>query len=202
MKASVKLGLTGGIGSGKSTVAALLSKCGAFVIDADAISRAATAPQGSAIKHIEAQFGSNLLTAEGALDREKMRHLIYADVSAKALLEGILHPLIGQEISRQAERAQGSGSVCTVFDIPLLVESKHWREMLHRVLVIDCLPTTQMTRVAMRNGLAVADVKKILAAQATREERLRGADLVLFNDGISMDALAAQVQKIATQFGL
>lgn len=198
----MKLGLTGGIGSGKSTVAALLSKHGAFVIDADAISRAATAPQGAAIKPIEIQFGSTLLTAEGALDREKMRHLIYADASAKALLESILHPLVGQEISRQAELAERCGAMCTVFDIPLLVESKHWREMLHRILVIDCLPTTQVTRVAERNGLPVADVKKVLATQATREERLHAADLVLFNDGITMDALAFQVQKIGTQFGL
>lgn len=202
MKVSVRLGLTGGIGSGKSTVAALLSKCGAFVIDADAISRAATAPQGIAILPIEAQFGSTILTEEGALDREKMRRLVYADASAKALLEGILHPLVGQEISRQAELAEHLGSVCTVFDIPLLVESKHWRAMLQRILVIDCLPTTQIARVAKRNSLPVADVLKILMAQATRAERLRAADLVLFNDGITMDALAIQVQEIGTQFGL
>lgn len=202
MTASVRLGLTGGIGSGKSTVAAILSKCGAFVIDADAISRATTAPQGIAIQPIEAQFGSTLLTEEGALDREKMRRLVYADASAKALLEGILHPLVGQEISRQAGLAEQQGSVCTVFDIPLLVESKHWRAMLQRILVVDCLPTTQIARVVARNSLPVADIRNILKAQATREERLRAADLVLFNDGITMDALAIQVQKIGTQFGL
>jgi len=202
VKASVRLGLTGGIGSGKSTVAALLSKYGAFLIDADAISRAATAPQGAAIKPIEAQFGSTLLTEEGALDREKMRRLVYADVSAKALLEGILHPLVGQEISRQADLAEQQGAVCTVFDIPLLVESRHWRARLQRILVIDCLPTTQIARVAERNNFPVADIQKILKAQASREERLRAADLVLFNDGITMDALAIQVQEIGTQFGL
>jgi len=202
VKGSVRLGLTGGIGSGKSTVAALLSKFGAFVIDADAISRAATAPQGAAIKPIAVQFGSGILTEEGALDREKMRRLVYSDISAKTLLEGILHPLVGQEISRQAEMAEQRGSVCTVFDIPLLVESTQWREMLHRILVIDCLPTTQIARVAERNGLPIADVQKILLAQATRDERLRAADLVLFNDGISMDALAIEVQEIGAQFGL
>lgn len=202
MKASVRLGLTGGIGSGKSTVAALLSKCGAFVIDADAISRSATAPRGAAIKPIQAQFGSAIVTENGALDRERMRRLVYVDASAKALLEGILHPLVGQEMLRQAEVAEQGGSVCTVFDIPLLVESKHWREILSRILVIDCLPTTQIARVAERNGLSITDVKKILMAQATRDERLRAADLVLFNDGISMDALALEVQKIGAQFGL
>lgn len=202
MKASVRLGLTGGIGSGKSTVAALLAKYGAFVIDADAIARSATAPQGAAIKPITAQFGPTLLTAEGALDREKMRHLVYADAYAKALLEDILHPLVRQEISRQAEEAEQRGSICTVFDIPLLVESKQWRETLHRILVIDCLPTTQIKRVAERSGLPAADVQKILAAQATRQERLHSADLVLFNDGITIDTLAVQVQEIGTQFGL
>lgn len=202
MNASVRLGLTGGIGSGKSAVATLLSERGAFMIDADAISRAATAPQGVAIRPIEAQFGSNILTLEGALDREKMRRLVYMDNSAKTILESILHPLVGQEISRQLELAERCGSVCTVLDIPLLVESKHWREILHRILVIDCLPDTQITRVVQRNGLSVAEVKKIMAAQAPREARLRAADLVLFNDGITMDALAAQVQEIGTQFGL
>lgn len=202
MVTSVRLGLTGGIGSGKSTVARLLCKFGATIIDADAISKAATASKGAAIDPIEAAFGPPILTAEGALDRDRMRRLIYTDASAKARLESILHPLVGREISRQAQLAEDCGSTCTVFDIPLLVETKHWREMLHRVLVVDCLPQTQAIRVAERNGMAYADVQKILAAQATREERLRAADLVIFNDGITMDSLAIQVHEIGTQFGL
>ena len=202
MESVVRLGLTGGIGSGKSTVAALLAKRGACVIDADAISRKTTAPNGSAIAPLEAAFGPEILSEDGALNREKMRHLIYDDVTAKARLEGIVHPLVGKEIARQAQGAECSGAPCIVFDIPLLVESKHWRKSLDRILVVDCLESTQIARVTVRNGLDATDVKKILAAQATREDRLSAADFVLFNDGITLDALAKHVQEIGTQFGL
>lgn len=199
---SVRLGLTGGIGSGKSTVAALLGQLGACVIDADAISKATTAPGGAAMAPLEAAFGSTMLTTDGALDREKMRQLIYTDATAKTRLENIVHPVVGQEIARKAEQAERSGSPCIVFDIPLLVESKHWRKSLHRVLVIDCLEPTQVSRVTARNGFSAAEVEKIMAAQATRESRLCAADFVLFNDGITMDVLAQHVQEIGTQFGL
>lgn len=202
MGSAVRLGLTGGIGSGKSTVAAMLARLGACVIDADAISRATTAPNGSAIAPLEAAFGPDILSEDGALNREKMRHLIYDDVTAKARLEGIVHPLVGKEITRQTQRADCSGTPCIVFDIPLLVESKHWRKSLDRILVVDCSTSTQIARVTARNGLDAAEVKKILAAQATREDRLSSADLVLFNDGITLDALAKHVQEISTQFGL
>jgi dephospho-CoA kinase len=199
---AVRLGLTGGIGSGKSTVAAMLAQRGACVIDADAISRATTAPKGSAIAQLQAAFGPDVLSDDGALNREKMRHLIYDDITAKARLEGIVHPLVGKEIARQAQRAECSDTPCIVFDIPLLVESKHWRKSLDRVLVVDCLESTQIARVTVRNGLDATDVKKILTAQATREDRLSAADLVLFNDGIALDALAKHVQELSTQFGL
>lgn len=198
----VRLGLTGGIGSGKSTVAALLAQQGAWVIDADAISKAATAAGGAAMAPLEATFGSAMLTADGALDREKMRQLIYTDTNAKTRLENIVHPVVGQVIARQTEQAERAGAPCIVFDIPLLVESKHWRKSLHRVLVIDCLEPTQVSRVTARNGFSAAEVEKILAAQATRENRLCAADFVLFNDGITLDVLALHVQEIGTQFGL
>jgi dephospho-CoA kinase len=172
------------------------------VIDADAISRTTTGPNGSAIAPLEAAFGPDILSEDGALNREKMRHLIYDDVTAKARLEGIVHPLVGKEIARQAQRAECSGTPCIVFDIPLLVESKHWRKSLDRILVVDCLESTQIARVTVRNGLDATNVKKILAAQATREDRLSAADLVLFNDGITLDALAKHVQEIGAQFGL
>jgi dephospho-CoA kinase len=183
-------------------VAALLAKQGACVIDADAISKAATAIGGAATAPLEAAFGSAMLTADGALDREKMRQLIYTDATAKTRLESIVHPVVGQEIARQAEQAERSGSPCIVFDIPLLVESKHWRKSLHRILVVDCMEPTQVARVVARNGFSAAEVEKIMAAQASRKTRLCAADAVLFNDGITLDVLAQHVQEIGTQFGL
>lgn len=200
--ATVRWGLTGGIGSGKSTVAGMLARRGAVVIDADAISRATTAPGGAAMALLKAAFGPTMLTPEGALDRDQMRTLIYADPSAKARLEGIVHPLVGQAIALQAQQAQAAGAACLVFDIPLLVESRHWRKTLDRILVIDCTEATQITRVTARNGLHEAEVRKILAAQASRTQRLAAADMVVFNDGITMDQLAQQVQEMGPQFGL
>ena len=200
--ASFRLGLTGGIGSGKSTVAGFLQQMGAHTIDADAISRATTAAGGSAIAPLKAIFGAGVLTADGALDRDHMRHIVYADPGAKARLEAIIHPLVGQAIALQAEHAQRAGARCTVFDIPLLVESQHWRTRLDRVLVVDCSEQTQLTRVTARSGLTTQEIAKIIAAQATRRQRLACADSVLFNDGISLDDLRQQVQQISTQFGL
>lgn len=200
--AALRWGLTGGIGSGKSTVAALLAQSGASVIDADAISRAMTAAGGAAMAHIRAAFGADMLTPEGALDREKMRQLAYADPSARARLEGIVHPLVGQEIARQAAQAEDGGAPCLVFDIPLLVESRHWRQMLHRILVVDCSESTQIARVTLRNGLSADAVQSIMAAQAPRHARLKAADMVVFNEGIGLDVLAQQIREIAPQFGL
>ncbi len=198
----LRLGLTGGIGSGKSTVAALLAQQGACVIDADAISRAATAPAGLAIAAISTRFGPEFITTEGALDRERMRRLVFTDPQAKAQLESIVHPLVGQEIARQTQAAQAAGHACTVFDIPLLVESTHWRQNFDRVFVVDCSRETQIARVAARNGLDTAEIEKILAAQSSRAQRLRAADLVLFNDGITLDELGVLARQIGAQFGL
>jgi dephospho-CoA kinase len=199
---ALRLGLTGGIGSGKSTVARLLVNRGAVLIDADAISRAATAPGGKAIAPIAEAFGPDAIEASGALDRDAMRNRIFNDPTAKARLEGIIHPLVGLEISTQTQRADAIGAACIVFDIPLLVESRHWRKSLQRILVVDCLESTQVTRVASRNGLAPEEVEKIILAQATRSQRLAAADTVLFNDGISLDTLARLTAEIAPQFGL
>lgn len=197
-----RLGLTGGIGSGKSTVAALLDQMGAVVIDADAISKAATATGGSAITALQAAFGPSLLTADGALDRVQMRDLIYSNPDAKTRLEAIVHPIVGQAIALQAHRAEMTGAQCIVFDIPLLVESQHWRTKLDRVLVIDCTEETQIARVAARNGFAEHAIRKVLESQASRLRRRAAADLVVFNDGISLDNLRQQVREIGTQFGL
>lgn len=200
--AAHRLGITGGIGSGKSTVANLLAGLGAFVIDADAISRATTAAGGAAIPAILATFGKTLLTAEGALDREQMRALVYSNPGAKKQLEGIVHPLVGQSIAQQAQDAEQQGAPCIVFDIPLLVESAHWRQSLHRILVVDCTEETQVARVVARNALHPADIQKIIAAQAPRAQRLAAADWVLFNDEITLNQLAQCAREIGSQFGL
>lgn len=196
------LGLTGGIGSGKSTVAAMLAQLGAAVLDADAISRALTAPHGLAIDPIFHEFGAEFITPTGALDRERMRALVFADPGAKQRLEAIIHPLVGQETSRQALAAQDSGKHCLVFDVPLLVESGHWRQRLDQVLVVDCLPETQINRVMARNALSRVAVLAIMASQANRKARLQAADAVLFNDTLTWDGLAEEVRALAPAFGL
>ena len=198
----LRLGLTGGIGSGKSTVARMLGDLGAGVIDADAISRATTAAGGAALPPIQAQFGSAFMGEDGALNRERMRQEVFSNPQAKSRLEAIIHPLVGQQIAAQAQALSDAGKTCLVFDIPLLVESAHWRTSLQRVLVVDCLPATQISRVLARSGLSSPEVEKIVAAQASRLQRLAAADVVLFNDGISLQELAARVQKIGQQFGL
>ncbi|MEO7129732.1 MAG: dephospho-CoA kinase, partial [Rhodoferax sp.] len=130
MSAVTRLGLTGGIGSGKSTVAQMLGDLGAAVIDADAIARSVAQPGGAAIGPIATEFGSAFITPEGALDRERMRELAFADAGAKRRLEAIIHPLVGQETQRQVDTAMQQGHRCIVFDIPLLVESRRWRQNL------------------------------------------------------------------------
>ena len=197
-----RLGLTGGIGSGKSTVASLLAQFGAAVLDADAISRAVTAPHGLAIAPIQAAFGAEFLTAEGALDRERMRALVFAEPDAKRRLEAIIHPLVSQETARLAHVAQDSGHRCLVFDVPLLVESGRWRQQVDHVLVVDCLTETQISRVLARSSLSRAAVQAIMAAQASRAQRLQAADAVIFNDHLTLDGLALEVRWLAPGFGL
>jgi len=202
MTAAFKLGLTGGIGCGKSTVASLLAELDAAVLDADAIARAVTAPGGLAITPIGQAFGADFITPEGAMDRDRMRHLAYADPGARKRLEAIIHPLVNQEIWCQAHAAEAAGKCCLVFDVPLLVESTHWRQQLDKVLVVDCSPETQIARVMARSALGRSAVEAIMAAQASRAQRLAVADLVILNDDISLTELAQQVQKLAPGFGL
>ncbi len=202
MRGVMRLGLTGGIGSGKSTVAAELAGHGAAVIDADAISRQTTAAGGQAIAAIAQTFGTDFITADGALDRERMRTRAFSDPTARRRLEQIIHPLVGLESRRQAQAAIDAGRRCIVFDIPLLVESSHWRRQLDQVLVLDCRPQTQIERVMQRNGLSRADVEGILAHQASRSARLRAADHVLYNDELTLAELTALVHQLAVRFGL
>ena len=202
MAGAHRLGLTGGIGSGKSTAAQFLSNLGAAVIDADAISRAVTAPKGAAIAALLTEFGGDCITPQGALDRDRMRSLVYSDASARKRLEAIVHPLVGQEIARQADAAVQAGSPCLVFDIPLLVESSRWRQNLHQVLVIDCSAERQIQRVMARSGLAREAVEAIMRSQAPREVRLQGSDIVIFNDAIDLTQLESEVTQIWRWFGL
>lgn len=196
------IGLTGGIGSGKSTVLAMLQALGAAAVDADAISRATTAPGGAAIPLIAQRFGADFITPEGALDRARMRERAYAHPEARRELEQIIHPLVGAEIARQVEAAQAAGARCIVFDIPLLVESGRWRAEVERVLVVDCEPQTQVARVVARSALAPDEVRAIIAAQAPRALRLAAADLVICNEGLTLDALRNEVEQAARSFGL
>lgn len=198
----IRIGLTGGIGSGKSTVLQMLQQLGAVVVDADAISRATTATGGAAINSIRQRFGADFIGADGALDRERMRAHVYAHPAARRELEAIVHPLVGAESERQVQAALAAGARSIVFDIPLLVESGRWRRQVDRVVVVDCTPATQVARVQARSGLTAAEVEAIIAAQAPRGLRLAAADTVIFNDGLTLAQLRAEVERAARTFGL
>jgi dephospho-CoA kinase len=185
-----RIGLTGGIGSGKSTVARLLVERGAALIDTDAIARSLALPGGAAIDAIRAQFGAAAIDAAGGLDRAYMRELVFTDTAAKNRLEAILHPMIGTECTRQALAAEGHP---LVFDVPLLAESRHWRTRVDRVLVVDCDEATQITRVMQRSGWSREAVEGVIAQQARREVRRAVADAVIFNDGLTLAELASEV---------
>lgn len=186
------VGLTGGIGSGKSTVAELFAARGVSVIDTDQIAHRLTAPDGAAMPAIVAAFGPEFADAGGALDRTRMRQLVFADALAKARLEAILHPRIRAE----TEAATAAATGCYVMlAIPLLVESGTWRARVSRVLAVDCAESVQIARVMARNHLPEAQVRAIMAAQATRQARLDAADDVIVNDA-GLDALAPQIERL------
>ena len=199
---ALRVGLTGGIGSGKSTVLQMLARLGAMVIDADAISRGATAAGGAAIAAIARQFGADFIGADGAMDRNLMREHAYADPQARQQLEAIIHPLVGAESARQVQQALESGARCIVFDIPLLVESGRWRQQVDVVAVVDCSVQTQIARVIARSALTTQQAQAIIAAQAPRGLRLAAADIVLCNEGLTLVQLQALVARAAQRFGL
>ena len=203
MRQPVRLGLTGGIGSGKSTVAAFMAQAGAAVMDADAISRALTQAGGQAIPAILAEFGESLITPEGAMNRDAMRALVFSNPQTKRQLEAIIHPLVAQALQAQTQAAIEAGKKCLVFDVPLLVESgERWRRQVDWVCVVDCQTDTQIQRVMARNQLARPEIEAIMAQQASRAQRLASADGVIYNDGLDLDQLQTAVHEMMARFGL
>jgi dephospho-CoA kinase len=194
--------VTGGIGSGKSTFAAMLRDCGAALIDADAIARAVTEAGGPAIADIRDTFGADYIDAQGALDRVRMRALVFADAGAKERLEAIVHPLVGNAIAQAAAVAAQAGQRLIVFDIPLLTESPRWARQLDAVLVVDCREETQVARVQARNGLTEDAIRAIMATQSSRAVRRAAADFVVYNDALTLSDLQTKARQVAAGFGL
>lgn len=186
------VGLTGGIGSGKSTVADLFVSHGAALVDTDAIAHELAAPGGAAIPELVAAFGPDVLRADGGLDRAAMRQRVFADSAAKSRLEAILHPMIRAESEQRCTLARAP---YVILAVPLLIESGSYRARCDRILVIDCAETTQVARVMTRSGLPEREVRAIMAAQISRSDRLAAADDVIDNDG-PPEALPAQVEKL------
>jgi len=187
-----RVGLTGGIGSGKSTVADLFAARGASIVDTDQIAHGLTAPGGAAMAAIVAAFGADYADADGALDRARMRALVFSDAGAKARLEAILHPRIRDAALAAADAATGA---YVMYAVPLLVESGAWRARVARILVVDCHEAVQIARVMARNNLPEAQVRSIMAAQATRAQRLAAADDVIDN-GAGIAALEPQIDRL------
>jgi dephospho-CoA kinase len=190
------VGLTGGIGSGKTLVADLFAQHGASVIDTDLIAHQLTAAGGPAMPAIREQFGNHFLTADGALDRAAMRERVFADAGERRKLEAILHPLITQHTESAAHQAAGS---YLIFVVPLLVESGRWVDRVDRVLVVDCPETMQIERVIRRNQFSVMQVEAIMATQATRADRLAAADDIIVNDG-QRDAVVTAVARLHNDY--
>lgn len=175
-----RVGLTGGIGSGKSTVADMLSGLGASIVDTDVIAHELTGPGGAALPALVERFGPDVLDSRGAMDRSAMRSRVFADTAARRDLEAILHPLIRQAVSRQCDQANG---VYALVVVPLLVEHlSEYRPLVDRILVVDCSPELQIARTLARPGLDEGQARAILKAQASRESRLAAADDVILNE--------------------
>ncbi len=192
------VGLTGGIGSGKTAVSDLLGALGAGIIDADLISHQITAPGGKAIPLITKAFGAEFIDPQGALNRPKMRTLVFADPKARQSLEQITHPLIQQETAKQASELVNSGVPYLVFVVPLLIESGSWVNLIDYLVVVDCPEETQIQRVMHRNNMTRSEVENILKVQANRSARLAEANAVIENQG-DLDDLKPAVLNLHQQ---
>lgn len=197
---SLVIGLTGGIGSGKSTIAELFAKLGVPIVDADAISHELTQAHGKAMPLIEQAFGAKLIDAQGALDRKAMRELAFTDNTAKQKLESILHPLIRDEIDAQLDVPLANAVACKLLVVPLLVESGHYAQRCHRVLVVDCEEEVQIQRVTQRSNISRDEVLAIIRKQATREQRLAAADDVINNSHVTLEQLNQEVKSLHTKY--
>ena len=193
------VGLTGGIGSGKTTVAHMLASCGATIIDADAISRSLTEAGGAALMPIKQVFGEEVIGADGALNRGAMREIVFAQPASRTKLEAIIHPLVQMRMSAAIQNAPTD---VVVLDIPLLVESPRWRKQIDLIVVVDCNVETQVSRVMQRNGWAASTIEAIIQSQATRGDRLKAADVVIFNEKSNLSILKNQVNSLGNQLGL
>lgn len=187
------VGLTGGIGSGKSFVADRFAARSVPIVDTDAIAHRITGPHGIAMPPIATEFGASFVTPDGSLDRARMRALVFSDENARRRLEAITHPLIRAETERERQHAAGPYVVVVV---PLLVESGSWKTRVDRVLTVDCSVETQIARVVRRNAFTREQVLAIIARQSTRDARLAAADDVIVNDDISPEALDIQVAEL------
>ncbi|WP_255539798.1 dephospho-CoA kinase [Polynucleobacter sp. MWH-Creno-3A4] len=187
--------MTGGIGSGKTAVSKLLAQLGAGIVDTDLIAHHITGPGGSAIPLIREQFGSEYIGDDGALDRAKMRALVFENPESRKLLEAVTHPLIRQETIKQALQSAQDGALYLVFVVPLLIESGAWKGLIDHLVVMDCPKETQIERVMQRSNLSRLEIERILAAQASREERLSQADTVIKNQG-RLEDLELEVQSL------
>ncbi len=193
--APLRIGLTGGIGSGKSTVGTMLVALGATLVDTDLIARQLTLAGGATIDAIRTRFGADFIAADGGLDRQRMRAAAFGDAEVRTHLEAILHPLIGIEVERQAG-AIAATVPAIVFDVPLLVESGRWRARVDRVWVVDCAEAVQLERVAARTGWSESAARSVIAQQASRIARRAAADAVINNDGLSLAELADETRRL------
>jgi dephospho-CoA kinase len=189
------VGLTGGIGSGKSAAAACFARFGAAVVDTDTIAHELTGANGAAMPEIRQAFGDSMVAADGSLDRAEMRRRVFADSAERRRLEAILHPMIRAESDRRCETALADGAPYVVLVVPLLVESGSYRERVGRVVVVDCDDEIRIARVMARSSLSRKEVERIVAAQASREDRLAAADDVIDNSG-NLDDLAVRVASL------
>jgi dephospho-CoA kinase len=190
------IGLTGGIGSGKSAAADEFARLGATVVDTDAIAHELTGPGGAAIPEIKRLFGGAFVDASGAMNRKRMRDLVFADTEEKQRLEALLHPMIRAESTRRIASAEGA---YVVHVVPLLVESADFRERVGRVLVVDCPEEFQVARVRLRSGLPVGEIRRIMASQVQRDKRLAAADDVIDNSG-TIAAMQQQVRQLHEKY--
>lgn len=195
---SLVVGITGGIGCGKSTVAELFAGCGAGIVDTDVIARALTGINGQAMETIRATFGPDFVCTDGSLDRPRMRRHVFADAVARQQLEKLLHPLIREKAREQLARL-APGHPYLVLVVPLLARNPDFRQLSQRILVVDCDKSTQLARITQRDGLGEIEASAIIAAQTSREAQLALADDIIRNDG-PPDALAAQVQVLDRQY--